>query len=489
VRRFTVSLGPIRISVRTSISVSAKPSSGLPAPAPRRRGWVAVGALLVLGAVLAVAFVGGSAATSMRPVSPPDMGLHASFSPVVRHTGQGPTGYAVTFRYRNPRAKLVQIEGDWAFSSPGGTTSLSSEGLAPLQWRPGDFPINPDQLGDFQAGVKLTWPIVDMKKNPATDVWLYTTPLPSGVFDYSFVVDCTRQQVAPGYTGCPEIPDPANPPWNQQHGKTHGSSVTYSQVYVPSDRAFHTVDKKWEAPTSPRGALADVTYRGTDGPPGLRGKNHLALYTPPGYDPHRRPPYPTLYLSHGYDNNEIDWSTGGDAANILDNLIDSHQIEPMVVVMPQAYWQAPPSPTMERAAASARNLLHTVIPYAEKHYDVSKAASRRAFAGLSFGGVLATSLLLDHTREFASYGVFSPAPFSISSISRGQAAAIKDVRVLVGGGLGDPSHSWATTDLTELQQAGAHPATDFVNGGHDWFVWRTLLRDFLTRVAFKTPRR
>ncbi|MER5515719.1 hypothetical protein [Streptomyces sp. NPDC002763] len=28
---------------------------------------------------------------------------------------------------------------------------------------------------------------------------------------------------------------------------------------------------------------------------------------------------------------------------------------------------------------------------------------------------------------------------------------------------------------------------DFVNGGHEWFVWRRLIRDFLTRTAFFPP--
>src|SRR5207237_2777537 len=158
--------------------------------------------------------------------------------------------------------------------------------------------------------------------------------------------------------------------------------------YVPSDPAFHTVDFSWEAPTAPRGSVTDITYAGTDGTPSLPGKNYLVVYTPPGYDPHRRTPYPTLYLSHGYDNNEIDWSTSGDAANILDNLIDKHQVEPMVVVMPNAYWQAPPNPTPERAVSFEQNLVHAVIPYVESHYRVSKDASERAFAGLSFGGVV-----------------------------------------------------------------------------------------------------
>jgi S-formylglutathione hydrolase FrmB len=54
--------------------------------------------------------------------------------------------------------------------------------------------------------------------------------------------------------------------------------------------------------------------------------------------------------------------------------------------------------------------------------------------------------------------------------------------------LGDPSNQWATADLAALQQGGDQATTDFVNGGHDWFVWRTLLHDFLNRVAFKPPR-
>ena len=61
--------------------------------------------------------------------------------------------------------------------------------------------------------------------------------------------------------------------------------------------------------------------------------NFLAIYTPHGYDPHRSTLYPTLYLSPGSGLNEVDWSTQGDAANILDNLIDKHQIKPLVVVM------------------------------------------------------------------------------------------------------------------------------------------------------------
>ena len=69
------------------------------------------------------------------------------------------------------------------------------------------------------------------------------------------------------------------------------------------------------------------------------------VYTPPNYDPARAKPYPTFYLSHGGGGNEMGWSIQGDAANILDNLIDSGQIQPIVVVMPNGS-ASPTRPSM-----------------------------------------------------------------------------------------------------------------------------------------------
>jgi enterochelin esterase-like enzyme len=413
----------------------------------------------------------------------------------VQHTGKAPTGYTVTFRYKDPGATIVRIEGEWSFSSPELATIQGSEGRLASQWEPGDIAINPDAPQEILAGLKSTWPVANMTRDRVTGVWSYTTPLPSGVYSYSFVVNCTHSEltlsqranpsVPATYTGCPEIADPSNPPWNEHKGVTHGSVVTYSQIYVPSDPAFHTVNYSWEAPAATRGALTDITYAGSGGPPNLPGKNYLAVYTPPGYDRHRSTPYPTLYLSHGYDNNEIDWTTGGDAASILDNLIDENKIEPMIVVMPNAYWEAPPDPVPGEADTFDDNLVHAVVPYIQLHYNVSPSPSQRAFAGLSFGGFVAGTLLVDDANEFGYVGVFSPAPFELSALSPAQVAVVKQVRVMVGGGTDDGAYPWAADDITALQDAGDRVSTDFVNGGHDWFVWRVLLHDFLTQVAFK----
>ena len=106
---------------------------------------------------------------------------------------------------------------------------------------------------------------------------------------------------------------------------------TDSEVFVPSDPAFKTVNYSRQAPSPVHSSLVDVAYRLRREAGGAR--QPLLIYTPAGYDPKRAAPYPTLYLSHGHDGNEVDWTTTGDAPNIPDNRIGSGKAKPMVVVM------------------------------------------------------------------------------------------------------------------------------------------------------------
>lgn len=50
---------------------------------------------------------------------------------------------------------------------------------------------------------------------------------------------------------------------------------------------------------------------------------------------------------------------------------------------------------------------------------------------------------------------------------------------------GQTAHTGPAQEVRTLTDAGIPITTDFVNGGHEWYVWRILLRDFLTRVAFQ----
>ncbi|MCZ9336221.1 hypothetical protein NGM37_00350, partial [Streptomyces sp. TRM76130] len=114
-------------------------------------------------------------------------------------------------------------------------------------------------------------------------VWTHTTPLPSGVYTYGFFVDAQADDT----TTDGLLPDPGNPAWNVVDGTVHGTAVDRSQVYVPGDPAFGTRDLSWQAPRDTgRGELRHVTY---DSPGHVTpvDRNHLVVYTPPGYDARR----------------------------------------------------------------------------------------------------------------------------------------------------------------------------------------------------------
>jgi enterochelin esterase-like enzyme len=440
---------------------------------------------------MALALVSAAHSATGAPAAPAAPAHHADLGPKVVHTGAGPTGYTVTFRYYDPKATKVQITGEWYFanlgdiSAPASTTTIViTPGLLPAQWQPGDFPIAyPNSLGPG-------WPVTNMTRH-GNGVWTYTIPLPSGVFTYGFFVNCaTKNQ-----SGCTEVPDPGNPSWNGRAG----SVAQDSEVYVPADARFGTVDYSWQGPSlGEHGHLIDVTYPSPTHKIPV-GKNYLAIYTPPDYNPHRSKPYPTLYLTPGGSGTETDWAAHGDLANIMDNLIGTGEIQPMVVVLPNN------NGFVDSATYSAfdADLISSVIPYVEKHYNVSTSAAQRAFSGLSGGGQVTNSLMLYHASAFRYYGVMSaglPCPVrgagcTTVTLKPAQAAALRQAAVYVGGGWQDPVHgagfmgfdTGTLQEVSGLINAGVPITPDFVNGGHEWYAWRILLKDFLTRVAFFPP--
>ena len=369
-------------------------------------------------------------------------------------------------------------------STPGHV--LQTPGLPPARWRPGDVPIQSPN------STNPNFPAADMRQAGHSGLWTYTTPLPSGVFIYGFYVNCpTADQ-----TGCAEIPDPANPTWATRRGVVDAASIPISTVNVPSDPRFHTVDYSWQRPTDRQGRLAHVTYP-SPGHLTPVGQNYLVVYTPPGYDPGRAKPYPTVYLNHGGGENELGWSIQGNLADLMDNLIGTGEVQPMVVVMP--YGGGYPASTANQAYRT--DLVTHIVPWVEQHYHVSASAKDRAFSGLSFGGQVTNQLMLANTDRFGYYGMMSAGLAPGTTLTTDQIAALEKVTIFVGAGWqdsifadgftvnGTQIHTGPANEVRTLTAAGLHVTTDFIDGGHEWYVWRILLRDFLTRVAFRpSPR-
>lgn len=134
------------------------------------------------------------------------------------------------------------------------------------------------------------------------------------------------------------------------------------------------------------------------------------VYLPANYDPSRQ--YNILYLYHGGGDSEYSWFKNidhsnvaddqigsGYAINILDNLIESGVIEPLIVVTPSFYMNGDNEKLLDELDLTHTDVAYldlmdlmrvvekTYSTYAEDTTDAGLIASRdhRAMAGLSMG--------------------------------------------------------------------------------------------------------
>ena len=130
-----------------------------------------------------------------------------------------------------------------------------------------------------------------------------------------------------------------------------------------------------------RGKLETVEYDSTT----VGVKRKAQVYTPPGYSKDKK--YPVLYLLHGIGGDENEWTRGGVADVILDNLYADKKAVPMIVVMPNGRASKDPTatgPVRQAAPAFAafeKDLLNDLIPFIEKTYSVKADRESRARPG------------------------------------------------------------------------------------------------------------
>jgi len=153
-------------------------------------------------------------------------------------------------------------------------------------------------------------------------------------------------------------------------------------------------------------------------------KRWMEVYTPPGYS------NPVLYLLHGIGGNENrEWTRGGVANVVIDNLIADKKVVPMIVVLPNGN----ASTNTANAGRGGRggfggdgdpaalagdgwgknfesDLIKDIIPFIESHYSVQADREHRALAGLSMGGGQSLDFGLGNLDIFANVGGFSSAP-------------------------------------------------------------------------------
>ncbi len=367
----------------------------------------------------------------------------------------------ITIRYKNPKAKIVQVTGEFlpeqTIEIPG-FGKMASAGVADLVEKDG--------------------------------VWEYTTPAPVGpnYYTYSLIVDGVKTV------------DPANVYINRDV-----ATVT-NQLIVSLEKG----DKgdMFSVNDVPHGTVRKMWYHSNE----LGTDRRLTVYTPAGYETSGKK-YPVFYLLHGAGGDEEAWYTQGRATQILDNLIAAGKAEPMILVMTNgnAWDTAAPgesakgfvAPSMGGGNVQTKEAafeLHfpEVISFIEKNFRCKTDKNSRAIAGLSMGGFHSQSISRYYNQKFGYVGLFSGAN--------------------AGGGMGQqpaqsPVYTQFDADMAKQFAKGKAPKlyyiacgkTDFVmggvtalrqymdehgypyvynesEGGHIWRNWRDYLLEYAQKV-------
>ncbi len=288
-------------------------------------------------------------------------------------------------------------------------------------------------------------------------LWSTTTePLEPGIYEYSLRVD--------------EIPtlDLKNP-------NLKGQS---NLLLVPAAKpAFY------ETQAGPKGTLHVHHYDSQ----ASHTTRRAHVYTPPGYESSKSS-FPVLYLLHGMGDDDAGWSSFFGRANvILDNLINTGEAAPMIVVMPHGHISHNERDLhgAEASQVLEADLLGDLMPLVEQSYRLKKGRDNRAMAGLSMGGGQTVVIGLKHPELFSAYGVFSagiwaqnPEPFQDSIATFKRSRARNDL-LWIGCGTNDFVFDRCQVLLAELRKKNIRFTYHEDSTDHSWPTWR----DYLHRLA------
>ncbi|HEY2702919.1 MAG TPA: alpha/beta hydrolase-fold protein [Candidatus Dormibacteraeota bacterium] len=219
------------------------------------------------------------------------------------------------------------------------------------------------------------------------------------------------------------------------------------------------------------------------------GGRSVRVYLPPSYALQPGTSFPVVYFLHGYPSTELQWLSGAQLPGVLDQLIATRVVPPLLAVLPDGNGRVSADAEWADTARGDRIedwLINSVVPGVDARYR-TLGAGHRGVAGLSAGGFGALNIATRHPRLFswaASYsGYFAARPGFFAGpaaaansplLTVTHVAAQERMPVYVGVGTGDGRYLDTNEGfVAELRRLGWEPVSfDVVPGGHGWAAWR-----------------
>lgn len=258
-----------------------------------------------------------------------------------------------------------------------------------------------------------------------------------------------------------------------------------------------------------------------------RGPVDFQVYLPDGYADEGTQRYPLLMLLHGRGDNMSAWAR---VRPLLDAMIASAAVPPLIAVMPDAPWSRRGNYYVDSAHAQGSPvqtlLLDELLPHVDTRWRTRADRDSRVVGGYSMGGYGALRFALTRPRAFGAALVLSPAVYTplppagssareFGAFGRGQAlfvdaiyeagnypallpalrAARTPLRVFIAAGdreykHPDPADAPHDIDVEAhrlfsrlCREPQARTALRILDGGHDWAVWQPAFHEGLRWCA------
>ena len=196
--------------------------------------------------------------------------------------------------------------------------------------------------------------------------------------------------------------------------------------------------------------------------------------------------FPVIYLLHGINGYEGSWTERGRAIQIIENLIASDSIAPLIVVMPDCntgvHEDRPSHHTLWNNVwhyprlcrdHSLELALEDLMQYMDTTYRVSE---RRAIAGFSSGARIAANIVNRYPDKFQAVGLFSPVVY------KEQMPKTNIPPFYIYMGKDDMFINNGRRFHKRLTKSGIDHFYMENEGGHTWRNWRLYLSDFLKQL-------
>lgn len=198
------------------------------------------------------------------------------------------------------------------------------------------------------------------------------------------------------------------------------------------------------------------------------------VYTPFGYDALSN--LPVIYVTDGHEYAD---PLLGAMLIVMDNLIHSGEIEPIVAVFIDP--RNPDNLSENRRATQYRSnpdfadfVANELVPEIDANYKTNTSADARAILGTSYGGWNSAWFGLTKSITFGLVGIHSPA-FDASIVNGYAATGLLPIKIYMSTGVIYDTQDNAQALKTVLDQKGYTYQYKEVNEGHSWGNWRALI--------------